>query len=73
MRQAREDFARGGRLIERFDRHFDYPYLVAPVGIRQKDVSAYGVRDVATNVPELLLPNLSIGLSSLPPKLFVAL
>lgn len=45
------------QVIETFNRRYAFPLLVAPAGAREQDVSVWGVRDVAMNVPELLLPN----------------
>ncbi len=56
-------------LIETFNRRFANPLLVAGAGMREEDQSVYGVRDVAMNVPELLLPNRAYRPVEVAPKL----
>lgn len=56
-------------LVETFHRRFAYPLLVVRAGSRAHDVSVHGVRDVAMNVPELLLPNQAFRPVEVAPKM----
>jgi hypothetical protein len=51
------------------ERHFGYPTVIVPAGVRESDRSDFGVLDVALNPGECLLVNRSAGIRPGTPKL----
>ena len=49
-----------------------FPLMNSPLGFYREDVSAYGVRDVVTNAPELTVRNYAVDFSGAAPKAFPA-